>query len=58
VRSTLPQARDADYRLVEIKDCCADLDLELHSVFIKRSFPTHADTTSAEDFVTALENLS
>ena len=57
VLSTLLQASDADYRLVVIEDCCADLDMELHSALIRRLFPTRADVMSSEDFVRALENL-
>ena len=58
VLSTLLQASDADYRLVVIEDCCADLDMELHSALIKRLFPARADVMSAEDFVRTLENPS
>jgi nicotinamidase-related amidase len=58
VLSTLLQASDADYRLVVIEDCCADLDMELHSALIRRLFPAHADVMSAEDFVRTLKNLS
>jgi nicotinamidase-related amidase len=56
VLSTLLQASDADYRLVVIEDCCADLDMELHSVLIRRLFPARADVMSAKDFVTTLDN--
>lgn len=58
VLSTLLQASDADYRLVVIEDCCADLDMELHSALIKRLFPARADLMSAEDFVKTLETSS
>jgi nicotinamidase-related amidase len=58
VLSTLLEASDADYRLVVIEDCCADLDMELHSALIKRLFPARADVMSAEDFVRTLENPS
>src|SRR5579863_9442193 len=34
VLSTLLEASDADFRLAVIKDCCADLDLELHDTLI------------------------
>ena len=56
VLSTLLQASDADYRLVVIEDCCADLDMELHSALFKRLFPARADVMSAEDIVKTLEN--
>jgi nicotinamidase-related amidase len=39
VLSTLLEASDADYGLFVIEDCCADLDIELHSALIKRLFP-------------------
>jgi nicotinamidase-related amidase len=58
VLSTLLEASDADYRLVVIEDCCADLDMELHSALIRRLFPARADVMSAEDFVRTLNDLS
>jgi len=57
VLSTLLQAVDADYRVVVIEDCCADLDMELHSALIKRLFPARAEVMSAEDFVMELKKL-
>jgi nicotinamidase-related amidase len=57
VLSTLLEACDADYSVVVIEDCCADLDPELHSALIRRLFPMRADVMSAEDFVRALESL-
>lgn len=57
VLSTLLQASDADYRLVVIENCCADLDMELHSALIRRLFPKHADVVTAEDFLRVLGNL-
>jgi nicotinamidase-related amidase len=36
VLSTLLHAADADYRLFVIKDCCADLDLDLHACLVDR----------------------
>jgi len=57
VLGTFVDASDADYRVVVIEDCCADLELELHSALIKSLFPTRADVTSAEDLVTALKSL-
>jgi nicotinamidase-related amidase len=54
VLSTLLQASDADYRLVVIADCCADLDIELHRALLERLFPTRAEVITAEDFVEML----
>lgn len=56
VLSTLLQASDADYRLVVVENCCADLDMELHAALITRLFPARADVMSAEGFVKALDN--
>ena len=55
VLSTLVDAFDADYRLVVIADCCADLDRELHSALLDRLFPLRAEVATAGDFVRALE---
>jgi len=48
--STLLQASDADYRLVVIADCCADLDMELHRTLLERFFPTRAEVITTEEF--------
>ena len=53
--STLLHASDADYRLVVIKDCCADLDAQLHACLIEKLFPRRATVMSAADF---LETMS
>jgi nicotinamidase-related amidase len=50
VLSTLLQASDADYRLVVIADCCADLDMELHRTLLERFFPTRAEVITTEEF--------
>jgi len=57
VLSTLLDACDADYRVVVVDDCCADLDVELHSALMTRLFPKRADVVSAEDLMGALETL-
>ncbi|MGA7415268.1 MAG: isochorismatase family cysteine hydrolase [Bryobacteraceae bacterium] len=54
VLSTLLEASDADYRVVVVADCCADLDAELHGALLTRLFPKHADVVTAGDFVKAL----
>ena len=53
VLSTLLHAADADYRLLVVKDCCADLDQELHTNLIDRVFPRQATMLSAADFLGA-----
>jgi nicotinamidase-related amidase len=56
VLSTLLHASDADYKLVVIADCCADLDAELHAALVNRLFPQRAEVLPAEEFVEALQS--
>ncbi len=53
--STLLHACDADYRVVVIADCCADLDAELHAVLLTRLFPQRAEILRAAEFVQATQ---
>ena len=55
VLSTLLDASDADYKLVVISDCCADLDAELHAALVKRLFPHRAEVVTAAEFLEALQ---
>jgi nicotinamidase-related amidase len=55
VLSTLRHAADADYRLIVIKDCCADQDLEVHSCLLNKVFPRQASVISAGEFLEALK---
>jgi nicotinamidase-related amidase len=50
VLSTLLAAFDADYEIIVIKDCCADLDAELHSVLFEKFFPRLATVVTAAEF--------
>jgi nicotinamidase-related amidase len=50
VLATFLQAFDADYRLVVIKDCCADTDGDLHTCLIDRFFPRLASVVTASEF--------
>jgi nicotinamidase-related amidase len=54
VLSTLLEAGDADYRVIVIEDCCADLDADLHAALLKRLFPKRAEVLTADDFVKML----
>lgn len=54
VLSTLLEASDADFRLIVIKDCCADLDADLHNALLDRLFPSRATVVSAADFIKLL----
>lgn len=50
VLSTLLEAADADFRLAVIKDCCADLDSDLHDCLVSKVFPSRAAVLSAREF--------
>lgn len=56
VLSTLLEASDADFDLVVLQDCCADLDHELHAALMNRLFPQRAEVLSAAAFIEALRN--
>ena len=53
--STLLHACDADYELIVISDCCADLDAELHEALLTRLFPQRATVMTASEFVQAVK---
>ena len=53
VLSTLLEASDADFRLAVIKDCCTDLDAQLHDCLINKFFPSRASVLSVEEFIEA-----
>ena len=55
VLSTLQVALDADYDLVVIKDCCADVDTELHQTLLDKHFPRLANVMTASKFQKMLE---
>lgn len=48
--STLLAASDADYEVLVIKDCCADLDAELHRMLLEKFFPQRATVITAVEF--------
>lgn len=54
VLSTARQAADADYRIVVLRDACADGDAEVHRVLTEKIFPSQATVMSVDEFVGAL----
>jgi nicotinamidase-related amidase len=54
VLSTVLEAADRDYRLIVVKDCCADLDADLHDALIDKIFPRQATVVSADQLTQAL----
>jgi nicotinamidase-related amidase len=57
VLSTLLQASDADYRTIVIKDCCTDLDQEVHKNLVEKIFP-QVPQTSVLSTMEFLDTLS
>jgi nicotinamidase-related amidase len=56
VLSTLLVAADDDFRLAVVKDCCADLDSNLHECLVQRLFPSRAAVLSLQEFMGAGEH--
>jgi nicotinamidase-related amidase len=42
VLSTVREAMDRDYRIVVLRDACADRDADTHRFLTERLFPAHA----------------
>jgi nicotinamidase-related amidase len=55
VLSTVLHASDADYELIVISDCCADLEQPLHEALLTRLFPQRATVITASEFVELLK---
>jgi nicotinamidase-related amidase len=55
VLSTVRHGADADYRLVVVKDACADVDEEVHRVLTEKVFPRQATVVSADEVTGAFE---
>jgi nicotinamidase-related amidase len=51
VLSTLVDAADRDYRIFVIKDCCADMDAELHSCLIDKYFTKRGQVITSDEFL-------
>jgi nicotinamidase-related amidase len=51
VLSTALQAADLDYRVVIVKDCCVDLDAEVHACLIEKILPRQALLISSSEFL-------
>ena len=54
ILSTVRYAADADYGLVVVEDCCADLEPDVHAFLMERIFPQQATVTSAEAVIKAI----
>jgi nicotinamidase-related amidase len=54
VLATVLEASDADYRLIVIKDCCIDMDADLHTSLVDKVFARRAMVVTAGEFVECL----
>ena len=54
VLSTALHAADADYRLLIVKDCCADLDQSVHSCLMEKVLPRCATVLSSDEALSML----
>ncbi len=58
VLSTVRHAADADYRLIVLKDCCADRDPDVHRCLVDKVFPAQATVVTAAEFLRALGDVA
>ena len=56
VLSTLLHAADEDFRLVVVKDCCADQDPQVHTCLVEKVFPRMATVITASDLLEILNS--
>jgi len=54
VLTTLLHAVDADYRLIVVKDCCANADSEVHHCLVEKVFPRLASVMTAGEVIDAI----
>jgi nicotinamidase-related amidase len=57
VLSTVLEAGDADYRVVVVSDCCADLDAELHKALLDRLFPRRAEVVNGSELIEHIQPI-
>lgn len=54
ILSTVRHAADADYRLIVLKDCCADSDADNHKFLMEKILPRQASVIASADMLQAL----
>ena len=54
VLSTVRYAADADYRIIVVRDGCADADPEVHAVLMDKVFPRQAQVVNSTNVIAAL----
>jgi nicotinamidase-related amidase len=58
VLSTVRHAGDLDYRLMVVRDCCADPDAELHAMLLDRVIARQAAVVTTAELADALPGRS
>jgi nicotinamidase-related amidase len=58
VLSAVCQAADLDYRLVVVRDCCADPDAEVHAMLLDTVIAKRAAVVTTAEFAGALPGRS
>ena len=58
VLSTVRQAGDLDYRLIVVRDCCADPDTELHAMLLDMVIAKQAAVVTTSELAGALSGIS
>ena len=58
VLSTIRHASDLDYRLVVVRDCCADPDAEVHAMLLNIVIAKQAAVVTTAEFAGALPGRS
>ncbi len=54
VLSTVRQAADLEFRLIVLRDACADSDDEVHRVLMDKVFPRQAEVVTSDEWVATL----
>jgi|HubBroStandDraft_6_1064221.scaffolds.fasta_scaffold535352_1 nicotinamidase-related amidase len=57
VLSTMLHAADADYRVIVIRDCCADANAQLHNSLMNGVFSRQGTVVTSTEFLDALKAL-
>ncbi|MHB8528506.1 MAG: cysteine hydrolase family protein [Caulobacteraceae bacterium] len=58
ILSTVRHAFDLDYSIVVARDCCADLDQDLHQTIIDKIFPQQTEVLAADQIIVAFSRAT
>lgn len=57
ILSTVTYARDRDFDVVVVRDCCASRSKEDEEYMMEKYFPVHGKVTSSEELLAAMQQL-